>query len=242
MGPVRFRLPPGHEAGVRASMTGASDFNISDADDGTVWLEPKEGAGRNRRYFRAHKVADAATNLDDDVTWSVLAVHPPVEKPNISLPSTFDARRPGTTMSPTCCASAATLRTACSTCSPRRARPAGASGSCCSQRTTVRSRRPSTRWFARSCVLPRCGCAGALQSLLVAELRHPDAARERRDEHHATSHPLGRSARTNARRRGSSFAGAGDGSGQLRVADQAPASTPSRSRLAASSTESTMNS
>lgn len=81
-----MRLPPKYERGLRISLAGGAEFDVEDLGLGRVAVEPREGAGTVRKYFGAHKVADARTDVAQDEPWSFLAVSPPAGKPPIEIP------------------------------------------------------------------------------------------------------------------------------------------------------------
>jgi hypothetical protein len=67
------------------------DFSVRE-HGGRVLIEPSEGGGSVRRYFEAHRLADAATDLTSSEPWRAVMTHPPYEKPSIGLPTDFESK------------------------------------------------------------------------------------------------------------------------------------------------------
>jgi hypothetical protein len=77
-GPVVVNLPdPSVAPGYRDSLGSMSEFAVKDFD-GSVAVEPREGAGATRAWFTAVRLCDATSELSDD-TWEPLREHPPRE-------------------------------------------------------------------------------------------------------------------------------------------------------------------
>jgi hypothetical protein len=80
-------LPPQYAANMVAFLSDSADFAVTSREASQVEVAPQEGEGTVRRYFKAHKVADAHTDIARDEPWAFLAVHPPVSKPELELPA-----------------------------------------------------------------------------------------------------------------------------------------------------------
>lgn len=73
-----IRLPdPQLAPGFRQSLTQLSRFAVADLGDGIATVAPAEGAGGMAQHFELHKLCDAASDLDNPATWTVLRANPP---------------------------------------------------------------------------------------------------------------------------------------------------------------------
>ena len=85
---VQLPLPAGHEAGFRDSLRTLAKFVVDDVPDkpNVVSVEPGEGSGVVTRYFSAHRIADASTDLSRPALWERLFANPPWDaKPDVEL-------------------------------------------------------------------------------------------------------------------------------------------------------------
>lgn len=85
MAPVSLQLPdPAVAPNYRQSLAQNCDFMVRDlAPERWVSIEPAEGAGQTRRYFEAHRICDANTDLNE-ATWQSLRDHPAWDDPDIN--------------------------------------------------------------------------------------------------------------------------------------------------------------
>lgn len=80
-------LPAQYAANMRAFLADSADFAVTSLPGTDVEIAPAEGEGTVRRYFAAHKVADAQTDVSSDDPWAFLAVHPPFGGHQVTLPA-----------------------------------------------------------------------------------------------------------------------------------------------------------
>jgi len=59
------------------SLKAMGEFYVDDFGGDIVGVRPREGAGELRDYVQVHRIADAATDLSDPSTWTVLRERPP---------------------------------------------------------------------------------------------------------------------------------------------------------------------
>ena len=67
---VRMSLPAQYAAHMRSFLARDAEFAVTSQAGNAVEIAPREGAGAVRRYFTAHKVADARTNIASDEPWA----------------------------------------------------------------------------------------------------------------------------------------------------------------------------
>lgn len=80
--PVSIPLPPADQApGYRDSLSERAEFRVQDITGGWVAVNPGEGEGSTRPYFRAHRILDANTAITAD-TWEPLRRHPAWNDPD----------------------------------------------------------------------------------------------------------------------------------------------------------------
>lgn len=85
MPPVTLRLPdPAVTPNYRNYLTHDCHFDVRElAADRWVSVEPGEGGGNVYRYFEAHRICDATTQLTD-ATWQPLRDHPAWDDPDVA--------------------------------------------------------------------------------------------------------------------------------------------------------------
>jgi hypothetical protein len=71
----------------RDSLSTRSKFKVDDFGSGTVGICPVEGAGAISGYFKAVKLCDASSNLDDAKTWASLRSNPPRRRDDLDRES-----------------------------------------------------------------------------------------------------------------------------------------------------------